>query len=179
MDNTGTLDLANRYSNILKVSIQTTKLNGLRRISLLQFLDDLLGGKLGKYVTSKDKKTWKKFLDCCFPELDFCYTPSMAGYIYVGSANEFPTDEVITNNSVAYPQTEKTVFSPKTTGKYFWIAVPYGVTIKSIWNTFLAGDYLPVEKLDRTNAVVRNQQCNVFYAKARIPFYDTFKIVFK
>lgn len=180
MDNTGTLELANRYSSILKVSVQTTKLNGLRRISLLQFLDDLLGGKLRKYVTTEDKKAWKRFIECCFPELEFCQTaPSMVGYIYVGSANEFPTSEVIANNSVAYEQTEKTILSPEASGIYFWIAVPYGVSIKSIESTFKAGDFLPVEKLSRTNATVRGQQCSVFYTKARIPFYNTHKIIFK
>lgn len=181
MDRTGTYNMVNRYTESLKKSSMTQKVNKLHKMCLMPFLKDLLSyeGRLRKYVTDKDKVFWGKFLSCCFAGLKFEDGKTMSLPIFIGSADTFDASAVL-NNSVEYT-TEQTsqLISDRVVGTYFWIALPSGYAIDKAVNLDFAGDSIPATGFMRTNLVLRNGNYTAYYLKSRIPFKSTYRIILK
>ena len=181
MDRTGTYNMVNRYTESLKKSSMTQKVNKLHKMCLMPFLKDLLSydGRLRKYVTDKDKVFWGKFLSCCFAGLKFEDSKAMSLPIFIGSADTFDASTVL-NNSVEYT-TEQTgqLISNRVMGTYFWIALPSGYALDKAVNLDFAGDVIPSIGFKQTNLVLRNGNYTVHYLKSRIPFRSTYRIILK
>lgn len=181
MDRTGTYNMVNRYTESLKKSSMTQKVNKLHKMCLMPFLKDLLSydGRLRKYVTDKDKVFWGKFLSCCFAGLKFEDSKTMSLPIFIGSADTFDVSAVL-NNSVEYT-TEQTsqLISDRVMGTYFWVALPSGYAIDKAVNLDFAGDSIPETGFMRTNLVLRNGNYTAYYLKSRIPFKSTYRIILK
>lgn len=181
MDRTGTYNMVNRYTESLKKSSMTQKVNKLHKMCLVPFLKDLLSydGRLRKYVTDKDKVFWGKFLSCCFAGLKFEDSKTMSLPIFIGSADTFDVSAVL-NNSVEYT-TEQTsqLISDRVMGTYFWVALPSGYALDKANNLNFAGDSIPATGFMQTNLVLRNGNYTVYYLKSRIPFKSTYRIILK
>lgn len=185
MDSTGTYQVANEYTYMLKKASMTTKVNSLRKMCLLPFLKDILSkeGNLRKYVSDKDKKIWNKFLSCCFPELSFeqiCSMPS--NLIYIGNGNESPLNVNIPERSVAYSTDDtSSLISEMVHGRYFWVALPYGLSLMKIEAVNDGGlpDTLDLSLFSRVDTTINNGQYNLFFVKARIPLQRIYKITVK
>lgn len=181
MDRTGTYNMVNRYTESLKKSSMTQKVNKLHKMCLMPFLKDLLSydGRLRKYVTDKDKVFWGKFLSCCFAGLKFEDSKTMSLPIFIGSADTFDVSAVL-NNSVEYT-TEQTsqLISDRVMGTYFWVALPSGYALSKADNLNFAGDSIPATGFMQTNLVLRNGNYSVYYLKSRIPFKSTYRIILK
>ena len=182
MDRTGTYNMVNRYTESLKKSSMTQKVNKLHKMCLMPFLKDLLSydGRLRKYVTDKDKVFWGKFLSCCYAGLKFeDSTGTMNLPIFIGTADTFDASTVL-SNSVEY-STEQTnqLISNRVTGTYFWIALPSGYALDKAVNLNFSGDAIPSTGFMQTNLVLRNGNYSVYYLKSRIPFKSTYRIILK
>lgn len=181
MDRTGTYNMVNRYTESLKKSSMTQKVNKLHKMCLMPFLKDLLSynGRLRKYVTDKDKVLWGKFLSCCFAGLKFEDSKTMSLPIFIGSADTFDVNAVL-NNSVEYTTEQiSQLISDRVMGTYFWIALPSGYAIDKAVNLDFAGDSIPATGFMRTNLVLRNGNYTAYYLKSRIPFKSTYRIILK
>lgn len=185
MDNTGTYNMVNQYTEALKKSSMTQKVNKLYKMCLLPFLKDVLSyeGRLRKHVTEKDKIFWGKFLSCCFAGLRFESTSSSAnrGLIYIGSASASQLDEnTVLNNSVTYTVEQKdNLISNRVLGTLFWIAVPSGYSLSKADNLNFSGDAIPESGFTRTSMTIQNGNYTVYFLKSRIPFKSTYKIILK
>ena len=181
MDKTGTYNMVNRYTESLKKSSMTQKVNKLHKMCLIPFLKDLLSyeGRLRKYVTEKDKVLWGKFLSCCYAGLKFEDSTVMSIPIFIGSADTFDVSSIL-SNSVEYSTEQKNqLISNRVMGTYFWIALPSGYALDRAENLNFAGDAIPATGFKQTNLVLRNGNYAVFYLKARIPFKSTYRIILK
>ena len=182
MDNTGTYNMVNGYTESLKKSSMTQKVNRLHKMCLLPFLKDLLSyeGRLRKFVTDKDKVFWNKFLSCCFAGLKFeDRSPVMNLPIYIGTANIFDAATIISNSIVYTTEQKSQLISNRVVGNYFWIALPSGYALDRAENMNFAGDAIPATGFTQTNMVLRNGNYVVYYLKARIPFKSTYRIILK
>ena len=182
MDRTGTYNMVNRYTESLKKSSMTQKVNRLHKMCLMPFLKDLLSydGRLRKYVTEKDKIFWGKFLSCCFAGLRFeDSTGSMNIPIYIGTSDTF-NEAVVLANSVVY-STEQIdrLISNRVTGTYFWIALPSGYALDRAMNLNFSGDAIPSAGFKQTSMVLKNGNYTVYYLKSVIPFKSTYRIILK
>ena len=181
MDKTGTYNMVNRYTESLKKSSMTQKVNKLHKMCLMPFLKDLLSyeGRLRKYVTDKDKVLWGKFLSCCYTGLKFEDGMAMNIPIFIGSANTFDVNSILAN-SVEYSTEQKNqLISDRVMGTYFWIALPSGYALNRVDNLNFAGDSIPATGFRQTNLVLRNGNYVVFYLKSIVPFRSTYQIILK
>lgn len=181
MDKTGTYNMVNRYTESLKKSSMTQKMNKLHKMCLMPFLKDLLSyeGRLRKYVTEKDKVLWGKFLSCCYAGLKFEDSTVMSIPIFIGSANTFDVNSILAN-SVEYSTEQKNqLISDRVMGTYFWVALPSGYALDRVNNLNFAGDSIPATGFRQTNLVLRNGNYIVFYLKSIVPFRSTYQIILK
>lgn len=173
--------MINRYTDSLKKSSMTQKVNKLHKMCLVPFLKDFLSydGRLRKYVTEKDKVFWSKFLSCCYAGLKFEDSKPMGIPIFIGSADTFDVNAIL-NNSVEYT-TEQTgqLISDRVMGHYFWIALPSGYALDRADNLNFAGDAIPSTGFMHTNLVLRNGNYTVYYLESIIPFKSTYRIILK
>ena len=183
MDRTGTYNMVNRYTESLKKSSMTQKVNKLHKMCLLPFLNDVLSyeGRLRKYVTDKDKVFWGKFLSCCFAGLKFDNGDMTKNIpIYIGYANTDFDEDIIISNSVVYTTDQRnTLISQRVMGTRFWIALPSGFALERADNLNFAGDSIPASGFMQTNMTIKNGQYTVYYLKSRIPFKSTYRIILK
>lgn len=184
MDRTGTYNMVNQYTEALKKSSMTQKVNKLHKMCLLPFLKDMLSvnGRLRKHVTEKDKVFWGKFLSCCFAGLKFDNGECMHNLpIYIGSANATsPTESVILANSLVYTTDQKSsLISNRVLGTLFWIALPAGYSLEKADNLNFAGDSIPASGFTRINMTISNGNYVVYFLKSRIPFKSTYRIILK
>lgn len=174
--------MVNRFTESLKRSSMTQKVNRLHKMCLLPFLKDLLSfdGRLRRYVTDKDKVFWNKFLSCCYAGLRFETEASVMNLpIYIGTSDVFDEASII-NNSVVFDTSQKDqLISSRATGNYFWVALPSGYSLSRAENLNFAGDVIPVAGFKSTNMTIQNGNYTVFYLKSRIPFNSTYRIILK
>ena len=182
MDRTGTYNMVNRYTESLKKSSMTQKVNKLHKMCLMPFLKDLLSyeGRLRKYVTEKDKVLWGKFLSCCYAGLQFENESStMALPIYIGSANSLDAASIL-NNSVVYSTEQKnSLISNRVMGTFFWIALPSGYSLDRAVNMNFGGDYIAGTRFKQTSLVLRNGNYSVHYFETTVPLKSTYKVILK
>ena len=182
MDRTGTYNMVNRYTESLKKSSMTQKVNKLHKMCLMPFLKDLLSydGRLRKYVTEKDKVFWGKFLSCCFAGLRFeDSTGTMNIPIYIGTANTFNEAAVLVNSVVYSTEQTNQLISDRVVGTYFWIALPSGYALDKAMNLNFSGDAIPSTGFKQTSMVLKNGNYTVYYLKSLIPFNSTYRIILK
>lgn len=181
MDNTGTLNTINRYTAALRSSSMSQKVNELHKMCLLPLLKDILSfeGRLRKFVTRNDRKIWDNFILNCYPDLKFesACGQTMNGYIYVGTEDYLPGENEIVSLSKEFnTSVSKYIASDRVTGTYFWIAVPYGMTLKRVDNMSFQGDWIELSKFTRVPRTIRNTQYYVYYVHSTIPLMSTYKI---
>ena len=181
MDSTGTLNAINRYTAALRNSSMSQKVNELHRMCLLPLLKDILsaGGRLRKFVTKDDRKIWDSFILNCFPDLRFesVCEQTMGGYIYVGTADSLPEGSQIPSLSREFnTSVSKYIASDRVTGTYFWIAIPYGMTLKRVDNINFQGDWIEISKFTKISSTIRNTQYYIYYVNSSIPLMSTYKI---
>lgn len=182
MDRTGTYNMVNRYTESLKKSSMTQKVNKLHKMCLVPFLKDVLSyeGKLRRYVTEKDKMFWGKFLSCCFAGLRFEDSNGVMNIpIYIGTANFFDVSIILSNSLIYTTEQTDQMVSERVTGNYFWIALPAGYSLDRAENMNFAGDAIPASGFIQTAMVINNGNYNVYYLKSRIPFNSTYRIILK
>lgn len=181
MDNTGTLNTINRYTAALRSSSMSQKVNELHKMCLLPLLKDILSfeGRLRKFVTRNDRKIWDNFILSCYPDLKFesACGQTMNGYIYVGTADYLPGESEIVSLSKEFnTSVSKYIASDRVTGTYFWIAVPYGMTLKRVDNMSFQGDWIEISKFTKISSTIRNTQYYIYYVNSSIPLMSTYKI---
>lgn len=182
MDRTGTYNMVNRYTESLKKSSMTQKVNKLHKMCLMPFLKDLLSyeGRLRKYVTDKDKVFWGKFLSCCFAGLKFEESSGIMNLpIYIGTADVFDESAVISNSVVYTTEQTNQLISNRVIGNYFWVALPSGYALDKAMNLNFSGDAIPASGFRQTNMVLMNGNYTVHYLKSVIPFKSTYRIILK
>ena len=198
MDNTGILDTLNRYITLLTKTVATQKVNKLRKMCILPFLKDIYSdnGRLRAFVTPNDKILWNNFASRCFQGIGFeapCWynggsdssdgasSSTVAGNVYVGTGNYLPTPyDIIPSKSVSFsPEARSLVGIEKVTGVYFWIAVPYGLSVTKVTNVSFSGDTIPMEAFTKVVGTIDNTQYNIYYRKTTIPLLSQYKITIR
>lgn len=181
MDKTGTYNMVNRYTESLKKSSMTQKVNKLHKMCLMPFLKDLLSyeGRLRKYVTEKDKILWGKFLSCCYAGLKFEDASSMIPIsIYIGYSDAFPNESIILDNAIVYPTDNvNNLISNRVMGHYFWIALPSGYSLERADNLSVNGDYIKGVYFKTTNITIRNGNYRLYYIQSTVPLKSMYKII--
>ena len=182
MDKTGTLDTLNTYTVALKNSSMSQEVNELHKMCLLPLLNDILslGGRLRSFVAKCDKKIWEALISNCYPNLKFespCDEQTMVGYIYVGTADSLPNGSQLPALSKTFDiKNSRYIVSDRVTGTYFWIAIPYGMTLKKVDNISFNGDWIELSKFTMTSNIIRSTQYHIYYVRSLIPLMSTYKI---
>ena len=183
MDKTGTYKMVNKYTESLKKSSMTQKVNKLHKMCLVPFLKDLLSleGRLRKFVTDKDRIFWEKFLSCCYAGLKFEERGSTMGVnIYIGYSDDFPSEDTIVNTATVYSTDNiNNLISDRILGKYFWIAVPTGYAVDRVENLSVAGDYISSSYFKVENITLSNGNYVLYSTKTVVPLKSVYKIILK
>lgn len=181
MVNIDVLKVLNEYYTVLRKSCGTFGRSELNHLCLIPLLKDMIDGPMTPYVTDADEAFIDKYIKDCFSSMITSARPSSikAYYVYVGTSNYFPSENVILNSSVRHMSSESRIVSPDVSKNYFWIAVPSFMSLGKVENTNFKGDYIPEEYFTTTSASIGNVGYTVYYTKSVIPLNSTYAITIK
>ena len=180
MVNIDILKVLNEYYTVLRKSCGTFGRSELNRLCLIPLLKDMVDGPLTPYVTDADESFIDKYIKDCFSSMITDTRPSSmkSYYIYIGTSNSFPSENVILNSSARHSSTESRMIG-KASKEYFWIAMPTSMSLGSVENTGFKGDYIPLERFHINNVKLNGLEYRAYYVKSIIPLYTTYSITIK
>ena len=98
---------------------------------------------------------------------------------YVGTCGDYPSPDIILAQSECYPfDANSTIVSPRVTGTYFWVVIPYGYSLERANNLDFSGDYIPGSGFRKEPIVLNARLYNRFYLQSTIPFNSTYELYF-
>jgi len=188
------LKALNEYYAVLRKTCGTLGRNELNRLCLLPLLQDIVNGSITPYLTSKNETLVDRYIKQCYKAIitkdnggggggdDPTPTPtppSQTLYLYMGTSNSFPTENVILNSSSKFLSTESSITGPLVSGNFFWIALPKGLSFDRADNLKFAGDYMSVEDFNTLDITIENSEYTVYYTESIIPLYSQYVISIK
>lgn len=168
----------NEYYSVLRKTCGTLGRNELNRLCLLPLLQDIVDGPLTPYLTDTDEAYIDTFIKECFSSMiSEGTTPYVKiQFMYSGTSNSYPSNNVILNASTKYSSSETQFTSPKASGKYFWIAIPKGFSLENVENKNFAGDVVRDYMFTKFETTIESVDYDVYYLKSTIPLKSIYTV---
>lgn len=204
MANVNTLNILNNFFERMKFSPGSMEVNSLKRMCIVPLLKDIISGTMSN-LSCGHKQFWQKFIAKCYPDMNMVYTTSKSSggssgggggttpitpdtpdiptpdttnrVVYVGRGNILPRgNDYIQQSSMydlSYANQRIEIATP---GTVMWIAVPAGLTLRSVINTSFGGDYINLQKFSKISQTIHSAQYIVYYIESAIPMRSKYLI---